>query len=149
MRRPWLSVVMPTYNGAAFLAAALESIAAQKEDDIEVLAVDDGSTDETLALLEHTPGCYLCVSWRGRVGNWVANTNYGLSLARGEYVCYLHQDDCWLPGRACRAEGEGAAIYPSVVLFLHASVFIDARGRFLGAWHVLCRTPIGRCLPTW
>ena len=53
MSTPWLSVVMPTYNGDAFLAAALESILAQQGGgDFEVIAVDDGSEDGTLAALE-------------------------------------------------------------------------------------------------
>jgi GT2 family glycosyltransferase len=144
MRRPWLSVLMPTYNGAAYLAAALDSIIAQEEDDIEILAIDDGSTDETLPLLRHyAEKLPLCVVARGRVGSWVANTNYGLSLARGEYVCYLHQDDCWLPGRLSALKARVAA-HPRVLLFLHASVFIDAMGRSLGTW----RCPLARtCRP--
>lgn len=140
MRRPWLSVVMPTYNGAAYLAAALDSIAIQEDDDIEILAIDDGSTDETLSLLKQFTGKLpLRVVARGRMGNWVANTNYGLSLTRGEYVCYLHQDDCWLPGRLSALKAWVAA-YPRVTLFLHASFFIDAAGRQLGVW----RCPLPR-----
>lgn len=134
MRRPWLSVLMPTYNGAAYLAAALESIVAQKDDDIEIFAVDDGSTDDTLLVLRHyAEKLPLQVVVRGRVGSWVVNTNYGLSLARGEYVCFLHQDDCWLPGRLAALKTQ-AAVHPQVVLFLHASVFIDAMARRLGVW---------------
>jgi glycosyltransferase involved in cell wall biosynthesis len=134
MKQPWLSVVMPTYNGAAYLAAALDSIAAQHDNDIEILAIDDGSTDETLALLRHyAKKLPLRIMERGRVGNWVANTNYGLSLACGEYVCYLHQDDCWLPGRLAALKAQ-VVHHPSVVFFLHASIFIDARGKRLGVW---------------
>ena len=52
MSTPWLSVVMPTYNGEAFLIAALESIIAQQDGgDFEVIAGDDGSTDGTMAAL--------------------------------------------------------------------------------------------------
>lgn len=134
MRRPWLSVIMPTYNGAEYLPAALESICAQKDDNIEVLAIDDGSTDETLTVLRRYAGNLpMQIVERGRVGSWVANTNYGFSLARGEYVCFLHQDDCWLPGRLAALRAL-ATSHPSVVLFLHAAVFIDAMGRRLGVW---------------
>jgi GT2 family glycosyltransferase len=134
MRRPWLTVLMPTYNGAAYLAAALESIAAQKDNDIEILALDDGSTDETLRVLRNYAGQLpVQIVERGRVGSWVANTNYGLSLARGEFVSFLHQDDCWLPGRLAALKAQ-VALHPSVVLYLHASVFIDARARRLGVW---------------
>lgn len=134
MRRPWLSVVMPTYNGAAYLAAALESIAAQKDAAIEILALDDGSTDETLSVLRnYAARLPLQVVERGRVGSWVANTNYGLSLTHGEYVCFLHQDDCWLPGRLAALKTQVAA-HPGVVLFLHAALFIDGTGSRLGVW---------------
>jgi GT2 family glycosyltransferase len=134
MARPWLSVVMPTYNGAAYLVAALDSIAVQRDDDIEVIAVDDGSTDATRAVLEGYAGRLpLRIVARPRVGNWVANTNHGLDLARGEYVGFLHQDDCWLPGRL-PALKRRLADAPDAVLVVHASWFIDAAGRRLGVW---------------
>ena len=47
MQQPWLSVLIPTYNGENFLPAALESILVQGDNDIEVIVVDDGSTDDT------------------------------------------------------------------------------------------------------
>lgn len=45
MNKPWLSVLMPVYNGGKYLAQALDSIVAQGDKDIECIAVDDGSTD--------------------------------------------------------------------------------------------------------
>jgi glycosyltransferase involved in cell wall biosynthesis len=144
MGRPWLSVLMPTFNGAAYLAAALESIAAQVQDDVEVIALDDGSTDGTLALLRHyADRLPLQIVARGRVGSWVANTNHGLSLARGEYVCYLHQDDCWLPHRLATLKARALA-HPGVALLLHSSFFIDTAGRRLGTWR--CSLPPYRLL---
>src|SRR3954466_5222777 len=58
MGHPWLSVIMPTYNGEMYLRSALESVLSQADDRIEILAVDDGSTDSTLRILE---------SYRGRM----------------------------------------------------------------------------------
>lgn len=51
MGRPWLSVVMPTYNGERYVAAALGSIEREGADDLEVIVVDDGSTDGTLEIV--------------------------------------------------------------------------------------------------
>ena len=51
MSGPWLSVLVPTYNGAAYLGQALNSIAAQDTADLEIIAIDDGSTDATLTIL--------------------------------------------------------------------------------------------------
>ena len=98
--RPWLSVVVPTYNGAAHLAEALESIRVQSDDGIEVIAVDDGSTDATPDILERfARSMPLRVVRSDHVGNWVAVTNRGLRMALGAYCSFLHQDDLWMPGR--------------------------------------------------
>ncbi len=143
MSAPWLSVVMPTYNGGAFLAAALESVCAQQAGgDFEVVAVDDGSEDGTVALLEaYSSRLPLRIVRRARIGNWVASTNHGLSIARGEYACLLHQDDLWMDGRlrALRAALDGA---PEAALVVHPSWFIDVRGARLGRWR--CPLPPGR-----
>ena len=78
-----LSILMPTCNGAPYLATALESIAAQGDDDVEVIAVDDGSDDQTVAILEqHAQTLPLRIVSREHRGNWVTGTNEALSLAR-------------------------------------------------------------------
>lgn len=141
MARPWLSVIMPTYNGAAYLGAALASIAAQGADDIEILAVDDGSSDDTRVILEaHAGRLPLRIVQRGRTGSWVANSNHALALARADHVCFLHQDDLWLNGRLLvlkRLLGR----CPQAALLLHPSWFIGADGRRLGLWR--CPLPSG------
>lgn len=98
---PTLSIILPVYNGADYLPAALDSLAAQSGlDQMEILALDDGSTDRSPAILqEYATRLPLHVVPTARTGNWVANTNRGLQLARGRYVCFLHQDDLWLDGR--------------------------------------------------
>lgn len=143
MSAPWLSVVMPTYNGEAFLAAALDGICAQQAaGDIEIIAVDDGSQDGTLSILEaYSSRLPLLIVRQPRTGNWVASTNHGLRIGRSEYACLLHQDDLWLDGRlrALKAVLDGA---PDVGLIVHPSWFIDARGSRLGGWR--CPLPPGR-----
>ena len=146
MNRPWLSVILPTYNGAAYLDKTLTSIASRRDTGIEVIAVDDGSTDETLNILERFQGqLQLRIETRGRIGNWAANSNYGLRLARADYACYLHQDDLWLPDRlrVLRPLVDGGT---SPVLLLHPAHFIDSRGQFLGLWR--CPLPVGRHSPS-
>jgi GT2 family glycosyltransferase len=137
---PWLSVIVPTYNGAAFLPASLESVCAQADPAIEIIAVDDGSTDGTLAILaDYARRLPLTVLTR-RVGNWAANTNLGLERARGEWACFLHQDDLWRPGRLAgirRTLADG----PLPALLLHAADFIDPAGHTVGRWR--CPLPPG------
>lgn len=133
-RTPWLSVVMPTYNGSAYLAAALESVRREGTEGVEVIAVDDGSTDDTLDILRaHQVTLPLRVVQRGRAGNWVAGSNVGLAEAAGRYACFLHQDDLWLPGRLEELRSE-AARRPPAALVIHPALFVGPEGERLGAW---------------
>jgi GT2 family glycosyltransferase len=138
---PWLSVIVPTYNGAAFLRDALESVCAQGDAALEVIAVDDGSTDATLAILADYARRLPLTALTRRVGNWAANTNLGLERARGEWACLLHQDDLWRPGRLA-ATRRALAAGPAPALLLHAADFIDPAGRTVGRWR--CPLPPGR-----
>src|SRR5947207_78868 len=125
---------MPTYNGSAFLAQTLASIARQADDHLEIIAVDDGSSDDTLVILNaHRRVLPLRIIKRRRIGNWVASTNHGLSQARGRFACFLHQDDLWLPGRL-PALRQLLTRQPESMLLFHASRYIDTKGRWLGAW---------------
>lgn len=134
MSAPWLSVLIPTYNGAAYLRAALDSVVAQQDPDIECLAIDDGSTDATVSILEeYRDRLTVRIEVRPRIGNWVANTNRALERARGAYACLLHQDDTWLPGRLA-AIRDSIASNPAVDLFVHPVWFTDRHGRQLGPW---------------
>jgi GT2 family glycosyltransferase len=134
MTSPWLSVLLPTYNGEAYLASTLDSILLQGDDDIECIAVDDGSSDGTLPILDsYRDRLHIRIEHRKK-GNWVSNTNYALSLAAGEYVCFLHQDDLWLKDRlnAIRALIEQ---FPAADFFLHPSLFLDENGDRVGVWN--------------
>lgn len=134
MTSPWLSVLMPTYNGGEYLRAALDSVVAEDDPRVECIAVDDGSTDDTLEILNgYRDRLNLEVVERSHAGNWVAGTNAALVGAKGEFACLLHQDDVWLPGRVA-ALRESNARHPSVDLFLHPAWFIDGGGRCLGKW---------------
>lgn len=139
---PWLTVAMTTYNARDYLAAALESIASQADGGVEVVAVDDGSTDETLAILEsYRPRIDLRIVRREHTGNWIASMNLGLREGRGRYACFLHHDDVWLPGRleAARRVLDGD---PEAVLLVSPSWFIDSAGARLNQWR--CPLPEGR-----
>lgn len=93
-----VSVIIPVYNIAAHLEQCLDSVARQTLADIEVICVDDGSTDESPAILAH----YAAEDSRFRVVTQAnagpgAARNAGLALAGGEYVIFLDSDDWFEP----------------------------------------------------
>jgi len=134
MSAPWLSVIMPTYNGATFLESALASVLAQRERDFEIVAVDDGSTDATLDILRaYRDRLRMTIVEQEHGGNWVRNTNHGMSLASGQYLGWLHQDDLWGPDRLAKLKGLTSR-WPDAPLILHPAWFIDAEGNRLGLW---------------
>ncbi len=124
---------MPTYNGERFIAATLESARGQ-HDEIEIIIVDDGSTDHTLEIASDFAGVLpIRLITPGRIGNWVAVSNVGLREARGDWACFLQQDDLWLPGRVARLWGEMEAA-EGVLLILHDAMFVGPDGQRLGPW---------------
>ena len=134
IKQPWLSVIIPTYNGSKYLAAALNSIVVQQDNEVECVVIDDGSTDNTLEIVAtYQNQLNIKLITKARQGNWVANTNHALAEAKGLYACFLHQDDLWLEGRLKNIKNAIAA-YPQASLYLHDSVFIDDRGKPLGLW---------------
>jgi glycosyltransferase involved in cell wall biosynthesis len=133
---PWLSVVMPTYNGARHLRSALESVAAEGVEGLEIIVVDDGSTDDTTDILEAAAATMplRLVAGAGHAG-WVTATNIGMRHVRGAWVCMLHQDDVWMPGRL-GSLAEAIARDPHAGLIVGQSEFIDDRGRSIGRWRL-------------
>ena len=128
----WLSVIIPSWNGAPYLRCALDSVVAQHDLQIEVIAVDDGSTDDTCAILaEYADRLNLTIVQRPCGQNWVRNTNYGMSLARGRFICWLHQDDLWAPDRLAQLKPLLAAHSDATFVF-HPASYIDAAGRRVG-----------------
>lgn len=99
---PRCAVIIPTYNCAEYLPAALESVAAQGVADLEVIVIDDGSSDGTDAVLkraEQLPGLgrLRCFQTR-QIGPGLAR-NFGVEVARAPLIAFLDADDVWLPGK--------------------------------------------------
>src|SRR5258708_549681 len=91
-----VSVVIPTWNRAALLGDALDSVFAQDYAPVQVIVVDDGSTDDTRSLVARYP----CVEYyQQQHAGSAAARNRGVAHARGDYVAFLDSDDVWLPGK--------------------------------------------------
>jgi glycosyltransferase involved in cell wall biosynthesis len=94
---PLVSVILPVYNRETMVARAIESVLAQTYRPLELIVVDDGSTDGTHAVLEAF-GDRITLLWQPHGGAYVAR-NLALRHARGELVAFIDSDDAWLPER--------------------------------------------------
>lgn len=97
-----VTVIIPTYNRAATLPAAIESVMAQELADVEIIVADDGSTDGTQALLAQRYGEKIRAIPLPHSGLPAVARNAALREAMGEYVAFLDSDDRWLPGKLHR-----------------------------------------------
>jgi glycosyltransferase involved in cell wall biosynthesis len=90
-----VSVIIPAYNQAQYLAAAIESALAQTYGDLEIIVVDDGSTDQTPTIAQQFGGAihYLRQENRGLS----RARNRGLEAAQGQFAAFLDSDDLWHP----------------------------------------------------
>jgi glycosyltransferase involved in cell wall biosynthesis len=99
MIRPLLSVVIPTWNRARLVCEAIQTALDQRPGSVEVIVVDDGSTDNTAAELARRFSSSIRLHRRPQRGGIGAARNLGASLARGELLAFLDSDDVWLPGK--------------------------------------------------
>jgi glycosyltransferase involved in cell wall biosynthesis len=96
--RPRVSVVIPTFNRANFIGEAVASALGQDYQDIEVIVIDDGSTDETKGILGTFRDRRLVCVHQENAGRSRAR-NRGIAMARGEYITFLDSDDYYLPSK--------------------------------------------------
>jgi glycosyltransferase involved in cell wall biosynthesis len=95
VNHPLVSAIIPTYNRAHLVTDAVESILGQTYANVEVIVVDDGSTDDTLARLARYGNGIRVISQKN--AGPAAARNRGIAVATAEYVAFLDSDDVWLP----------------------------------------------------
>lgn len=115
---PLVSVVIPVHNGQAHLRETLASVASQTLTDIEVIVVDDASTDDSRAIVEEFAAAdprFRCETGPG-VGSAGAARNLGLDLAQGDYLAFLDADDFFAPTMLAELHEQGTETGADVVL---------------------------------
>jgi len=144
MGRPLVTVLLPVHNGADHLRESLASVLAQSFRDFELLAIDDGSTDETAAILAGVADGRLRVLRNERNLGLTATLNRGIGEALGAYIARQDADDLSDPGRlgaqVTRLEAE-----PELALLGCSYRRIDEAGREEG----LRRVPTGATAIRW
>ena len=119
---PRISVVMPCFNAERYVAAALRSVFAQQWPDLEVIVVDDGSSDQSCRLIKEAfPEVHLL---RQANRGAAAARNRAIGSATGDLIAFLDADDYWLPGKL-KAQWEALAGHPAARMTYTAWVVWD------------------------
>ena len=92
---PFFSVVIPTFNRANKLKKTLKSVLTQSFTNFEVLVMDDGSTDDTFAVVNSFCDLRIHYHWAPNSGGPAAPRNRGIDIAVADWVCFLDADDIW------------------------------------------------------
>ncbi|SPF45817.1 Glycosyl transferase 2 family protein [Candidatus Desulfosporosinus infrequens] len=126
MLPPKVSIVIPTYNHARYLRYALDSVINQSYANIEVLVIDDGSTDGTAELVRPYRSIINYIYKEN--GGTPSSLNLGLSRATGKYICWLSADDMMI-GEKVAKQVELMESDPSLGFSYTSFVVIDANGK--------------------
>ncbi|NYT39369.1 glycosyltransferase [Sphingomonas sp. R-74633] len=121
---PTVSVIMPAYNGAAWIGATIDSVLAQDFADWELVIVDDCSTDNTRDVLATLTDPRITVIHAAENGGPVVARNTGFAAARGRYIAGLDQDDLCKPGRFA-AQVAYLDANPGIVLVATAAELLE------------------------
>ncbi len=130
---PKVSVIIPTYNCAHYLADALESVFQQTFSDYEVIVVDDGSPDNTKEVVERFITRYpsrLKYIYQPHQERSVARNN-GIQAASGEYIAFLDADDQWLPHKLS-IQVPILDEHPEIGLVHSDIIFMNQEGKDIG-----------------
>jgi glycosyltransferase involved in cell wall biosynthesis len=133
---PTISILIPVHNGERYIAQAIESALGQAETSLELIVVDDASTDRTAEIVE-AYGPRLTYFRLEKQPSSIAAMNFGLKIARGRYVSVLHHDDYYLPGKLQR-QLDLMEADPAIGLSYSAQWFVGPVGEPL----VLLRSPL-------
>lgn len=122
-----VTIVIPSYNRADYIAETIESVLAQTYPSIEVIVIDDGSTDNTKEIVErYVPQVQYVYQENAERG---ASRNHGLRLAQGEYISFLDSDDLWLPEKLA-TDVEFIEARPNIGVVYTDALQIDSNGNY-------------------
>ena len=125
-----ISVCMATFNGGKFIREQLESILSQLPPDAEIIIADDGSTDDTLLVVDSLKESRIRVLPAERHLGVIYNFERALRASKGEIVFLADQDDVWLPGKVEKC----LAALNEADLVMHDALLLGLSDAFESAW---------------
>jgi len=128
MMTPKVSVVMASYNHAAFVHEAIGSVLAQSYQDFELVITDDGSGDGTADVVRAVADPRIRLNAFTKNQGAGAAMNDAITRARGEYIAVLNSDDCFLPGKLQR-QVDFLEAHPGIGAVFGLPQFVDEQGR--------------------
>lgn len=139
--RPLVSIIIPVYNGADFLGEAIDSALAQTYSPVEVLVINDGSTDEG-ASERVALGYGERIRYLPKENGGVASAlNHGIQHAAGEYVAWLSHDDAFMPTKLARQVELLADMDPTTILYGDLEL-IDEHSKPIAVRHLSPLDPV-------
>ncbi len=133
MSIPAITVLMPAYNAADYIAEAIDSVLAQSFKDFELLIINDGSTDDTERIIRSYNDPRIVLHNQENQGV-IGALNKGLELAKANLIARFDADDVCYPERLA-TQYEFMQNNPDYVLIGSASDYIDMNGNYLFKWH--------------
>jgi len=128
MNCPLVSVIIPTYNGSRFIRETIQSVLDQTYNNLEIMVVDDGSTDDTSLIVKSITDQRITYIQQKNAGVSPAR-NHGITVSKGDYIAFLDHDDVWLP---CKLEKQLSLFEqnPKVAL-IYSDAFIINENNFI------------------
>ena len=126
-----VSVIMATYNGQRVINESIKSILAQTHEDLELIVVDDGSIDNTVALVRAYSDDRLSLLKQKNSGSPSAPRNLGIRAAKGEFIAFCDQDDVWYPEKLAKqlTAYEDAKHLSEIGIIFSSADLIDENGK--------------------
>ena len=153
-RAPFFSVIMPVYNRERYVREAIDSVLVQGDGDFELIVVDDGSTDRSVAIIQsiQDPRVRLL---RNDHGGGASARNKGIAAARGEFIVWIDSDDLQAPGALAALRKSIASHADADVFYGDLEIFHDAVPGQVQHTHypdyyssqLLPQLILGNCLP--
>ena len=128
--KPLVSILVPSFNGAPWLREALDSLLEQTYPNLEILLLDDASTDDTPDIAAEYEGRVRYIRQPRNMGIY-DNVNVGISEAKGELVATYHADDIYLP-TIVEQQVAYLQAHPEVGAVFASDILVDAEGREYG-----------------
>ncbi|HUW28692.1 MAG TPA: glycosyltransferase [Sulfuriferula sp.] len=145
MAHPTVSIIMPVYNGAKYLASAIESALAQTWPTIQLILVNDCATDNSAEIIQrYLPDPRITYLVNATNSGVATSRNVALQHATGTFIAFHDQDDLWLPNKL---ELQMVALqqHPDVGLLHTRYARIDTEGTLLPEYRVLDKDAFGNC----